>query len=325
MKKLFFVFCFTAVLTLPTLAQSFKIAEPYGTSSTSGKLGKKSGQKYTYLYDTSLIQAIKLKDEQRIKMLMYAQVNPNEKNDEGFTPLYFAAQYSTPETLTLILDRGAKVNLLSKYNLTPLMAAAAAGRADNVKILLEYGADPNLLDDKELTALDHAFNNHQLEAAILLNPITTIKKPTMNFEELTDENMNGKAALEHIAFMPNAEVAKSNNTEDNNPAQEQTSPAEEETLLSIVPEKEPVYNPTLAEIDAKIAKTRQALDRLVALRAQIVASEQQTLAEQESVKTENQKPAKQKASAGKTKTTYSKTTTVKTTSTKTSSGKKTNK
>lgn len=292
MKKIFVLFCFTTCFVLTALAQGYKITEPYGTSEKSGKLSSKSTQKYTYLYDTSLIQAIKLKDEERVKLLMYAQVNPNEKNDEGFTPLYFAAQYLTPETLTLLLDRGAKVNLTSKYNLTPLMAAAAAGRADNVEVLLEYGADPNMLDEKELTALDHAFNNHQLDAAIILNPLTTVKKPTMNDGDVNEENINGNAVLEHEAAEP-----------------------VETELLNL--EEEMPYNPTLAEIDAKIEQTRQALTRLIALRKQILEAEQEQLAKTQETAVKTAKPAKtaKPSSAVKT-TTYTKTTTTKTTSVK---------
>ncbi len=294
MKKIFVLFCFITCFVLTALAQGYKITEPYGTSDKSGKLSSKSTQKYTYLYDTSLIQAIKLKDESRVKLLMYAQVNPNEKNDEGFTPLYFAAQYLTPETLTLLLDRGAKVNLTSKYNLTPLMAAAAAGRADNVKVLLEYGADPNMLDEKELTALDHAFNNHQLDAAIILSPLTTVKKPTMNEGDTIEENVNGNAALEH----------------------ETTEPDETEPL-NLEEDVEMPYNPTLAEIDAKIEQTRQALARLVALRKQIVDAEQEQIAKAEEVAIKTTKPAKIAKPVSETKTTtYTKTTTTKTTTVK---------
>ncbi|MBR4508873.1 MAG: ankyrin repeat domain-containing protein [Elusimicrobiaceae bacterium] len=293
MKKLFFVFCLIPAFALTAFAQDYKITEPYGTTETSGKLAKKSGQKYTYLYDTSLIQAIKLKDEHRVKILMYAQVNPNEKNDEGFTPLYFAAQYVSPETLAMIIDKGAKVNLTSTYNLTPLMAAAAAGRADNVQVLLEYGADPNLVDDKDLTALDHAFNNHQLEPAILLNPITTVKKSTLNYDAWIDESMNGQAAYEHM-----------------------TSPEPVETPASVKDAMEAAaYNPTLAEIDAKIEQTRQALGRLIALRKQIADAE-----EKEVVETTTETPVQTKTTVSptgvKTTTTYSKTTTTKTTTTK---------
>ncbi len=300
MKKLFFIFCFIPAFALTAFAQDYKIVEPYGTTETSGKLANKYGQKYTYLYDTSLIQAIKFKDEQRVKLLMYAHVNPNEKNDEGFTPLYFAAQYLEPETMAMIIDKGAKVNLRSTYNLTPLMAAAAAGRADNVKVLLEYGADPNLLDDKELTALDHAFNNHQLETAILLNPITTAKKSTMNYDEWVDETMNGKAALEHM-----------------------TSPEPQETPTSVKEAKAAVaYNPTLAEIDAKIEATRQALGRLIALRKQIADAEaaaiQEQLSQETNTSVETEQTVKPAENVESKTTTYTKTTTTKmTTTTKT--------
>ena len=263
MKKSFVLFSFIVCFVLPVLAQDYKITEPYASSKETGKLSSKSGQKYTYLYDTSLIQAIKLKDESRVKLLMYAQVNPNEKNDEGFTPLYFAAQYLTPETLTLLLDRGARVNLPSKYNLTPLMTAAAAGRADNVKVLLEYGADPNLLDDKEFTALDHAFNNHQLDAAVLLSPVTTVKKPTMN-EENTDQ---GSINLEEFE-----EEAVVTVPQEDYPLQEQEPEITEEPQ-----EMQLAYNPTIAEIDVKIEKTRQALNRLLLLKKKLIEEEEKTL------------------------------------------------
>jgi len=290
MKKIFVTFCLTTCFILPAFAQGYKIAEPYDSSAKSGKPISKSTQKYTYLYDTTLIQAIKQKDEHRVKMLMYAQVNPNEKNDEGFTPLFFAAQYLSTESLALLLDRGAKVNLTSTYNLTPLMSAAAAGRADNVKLLLEYGADPNMLDEKQLTALDHAFNNHQLEAAILLSPVTTALPGAESEDSLNLEDQNGKAALEHTASTPiidDTEFFVSDN----------------ETL------SEETYNPTLDEIDAKIEQTRQALARLIALRKQIAISEEEALVRQT-------KPSKNVQT--KTQTTTTTKTTTKTTSTKTS-------
>lgn len=286
MKKIFAAFCLTTYFVLPAFAQGYKVAEPYDTSANSGKPISKSTQKYTYLYDTTLIQAIKQKDEHRVKMLMYAQVNPNEKNDEGFTPLFFAAQYLSPESMALLLDRGAKVNLTSTYNLTPLMSAAAAGRADNVKLLLEYGADPNMLDDKKLTALDHAFNNHQIDTAVLLSPVTTIIAVPDSDEVLNLENSNGKAALEHTSSAPiydDTEILASDN----------------ENL------QEEVYNPTLDEIDAKIEQTRQALARLIALRKQIVDSEEAALVRQT-------KPSKSVQT--KTKTTTTTKTTTKTNS-----------
>ena len=322
MKKLLAVFFITNLCALALMAQDYKIAEPYGSSATSGKLSSKSGQKYTYLYDTTLIQAIKQKDEHRVKMLMYAHVNPNEKSDQGFTPLYFAAQYSTPEILTMLLDNGARVNLRSTYNLTPLMAAAAAGRADNVKILIEYGADPNLLDDKELTALEHALNNHQIDSALLLSPITTIKKPTMNLEELTQDNrFVANAALEEPSeVLPEEEPVVLLDEEPKAEPKEEPSPASaQEEAAAVVPApKVLAYNPTLAEIEKKIEQTKQALSRLESLRSQILASEE-ALIQAEFAQRENTKPAKTPV------ITQTTTTTTKTTQTKTSSSKNSSK
>lgn len=314
MKKIFFVFCLIPAIVLIAYSQNYKIAEPYGTTETSGKLPLKSNQKYTYLYDTSLIQAIKLQDEHRVKLLMYAQVNPNEKNDEGFTPLYFAAQYLTPETLAMIIDKGAKVNLPSTYNLTPLMAAAAAGRADNVEVLIEYGADPNMLDDKELTALDHAYNNRQLEAAILLNPITTVKKSTMNYDAWIEESLMPvakKQDLEKDIYAGETVINVSLEDEEVYPEVNSELKAEVEA---------PKYNATLDEIDAKIEKTRQALARLINLRKQIALAEEpavnQSLQEDNSAATVKRKTVKPSAKPVATRTTsYTKTTTSKTTTT----------
>ena len=299
MKKIFVFFCFIFSFLFSAFAQGYKIAEPYDTSGKSGKTVSKSTQKYTYLYDTSLIQAIKLKDEHRTMMLLYSQVNPNEKNDEGFTPLFFAAQYLEPETLTLLLDKGAKVNLPSTYNLTPLMAAAAAGRDDNIEVLLQYGADPNLLDDKELSALDHAYNNRQLKAVVLLEPVTTVVKPAKE-EVPAEDNINGKAALEHASPLPQKAIipAEVNMEEEEAPEivleQEEEPKVEEPKVEEQTPSQAAIYNPTVAEIDARIENTRQALNRLLQLKNKILESEEQLLQAQEAqkIKPTKTKPAK---------------------------------
>lgn len=279
MKKIFIFFCFVFSFVFSAFAQGYKITEPYATSGKSGKTVSKSTQKYTYLYDTSLIQAIKLKDEHRTTMLLYSQVNPNEKNDEGFTPLFFAAQYLEPKTLTLLLDKGAKVNLPSTYNLTPLMAAAAAGRDDNIEVLLQYGADPNLLDDKELSALDHAYNNRQLKAVVLLEPVTTVVKPAK--EEISaEDNMNGKAALEHTSPLPQERIAPVEVNMEEVQAPEIVVEQEEQKT----PSQATIYNPTVAEIDVRIENMRQALNRLLQLRKQILESEEQLLQAEEAQK-----------------------------------------
>ena len=125
-------------------------------------------KKYSYLYDTSLVQSIKRQDVDRVKFLLLANVNPNEKNDEDELPLIIACKYPSEEIIINLLDRGARVNERAKYGITPLMSAAALGTGRIVNILLEYGANPNLQDDGGRTALMHAVENLNYDTASVL-------------------------------------------------------------------------------------------------------------------------------------------------------------
>jgi ankyrin repeat protein len=150
---------FTFLIFLAACAAHSQSQAPYAQMIGGAAEEAKKTPQYTYLYDTSLTSAVKNNDADRIKLLMYANVDPNEKNDEGFTPLVLAAEKVLPEVIRLMLQHGAKVNMPSKYNVTPLIAAAAANRLAVVKLLLEYGADPNMKDDFAMTALMHAVKN----------------------------------------------------------------------------------------------------------------------------------------------------------------------
>ncbi|PYR02618.1 MAG: hypothetical protein DMF97_04200, partial [Acidobacteria bacterium] len=56
--------------------------------------------------------------------------------------VHFAAASGSRETVTILLDSGADVNVREpQWGQTPLMFAAAAGRADVVGVLLARGAD----------------------------------------------------------------------------------------------------------------------------------------------------------------------------------------
>jgi ankyrin repeat protein len=66
----------------------------------------------------------------------------NATTTTGAAPLHFAAASGSRETVTILLDSGADVNVREpQWGQTPLMFAAAAGRADVVGVLLARGAD----------------------------------------------------------------------------------------------------------------------------------------------------------------------------------------
>lgn len=168
MLKKIFLLTFAALLAaLPVRAQGVY------TKMIGGDAEKKNQPpEYTYLYDTSLIRAIKANDADRIRLLLYANIDANEKNDEGYTPLVLAADRVPADVIRLMIQRGAYVNMRSKNNITPLMAAATANRPEVVNLFLEYGADPSLTDDEGMTAFAYAVKNKNSKTAAILAPLT---------------------------------------------------------------------------------------------------------------------------------------------------------
>jgi len=129
----------------------------------------------------------------------------NMYSPDGFTPLGFAVFFSQPQTVELLLDCGADVNLPSRESMqvTPLASAAAAaaqqteiarvlianganvnaraasghvplheasanGNVELVKLLLENGADVNAKTDDGKTPLDFAVEYKRDEVVELL-------------------------------------------------------------------------------------------------------------------------------------------------------------
>ncbi|MBO7605506.1 MAG: ankyrin repeat domain-containing protein, partial [Elusimicrobiaceae bacterium] len=155
MFKKMFVFSVSFLFAVSAFADK-------GDSQKSKQNGKE--KKYSYLYDTSLIQAIKKQDLDRVSFLLLANVSPNEKNDAQETPLSIAVTYPSEEIITKLLEKGAKVNEASFGGITPLMSSVAKGKVQIVDLLLEYGADANMQDDQGKTALMHAVENLNYDA-----------------------------------------------------------------------------------------------------------------------------------------------------------------
>jgi ankyrin repeat protein len=80
----------------------------------------------------------------------------NERDGDGWTPLHFAARYDHPDTVRLLLERGADPNALCRYDddepdtpfhVSPLMLAARfVKNVTTAKLLLAAGAQLNAQD-----------------------------------------------------------------------------------------------------------------------------------------------------------------------------------
>ena len=130
-------------------------AEKKNYASTT--LGTRERAKTKFVYDTSLVRAVKVDDADRVRTLLFANVNVNEKNYAGITPLAVAAERGNMDIIKMLVEEGgAKINEVSSYGVTPLIAAAAAGNTEATQYLIAHGADVTAKDDLGKTALLHA-------------------------------------------------------------------------------------------------------------------------------------------------------------------------
>ena len=65
-----------------------------------------------------------------------------------------------------LLTKGANINGRDKLGRTPLMLAAMADRVQIVSLLLSRGANMDLQDNDRLTAYDHAFGSPDIRFLI---------------------------------------------------------------------------------------------------------------------------------------------------------------
>ncbi len=88
----------------------------------------------------------------------------NAYSGDGFYPLGLAAFFGHPETVRLLLARGADVAQAARNPMrVQALHAAVTGSFDSVKLLVEAGAPVNAQQDKGWTPLHEAVNRGDLE------------------------------------------------------------------------------------------------------------------------------------------------------------------
>ena len=102
-------------------------AQPTYHGST---LGRAVQHRKKYVYDTSLTHALKIDDEDRVRTLTYTNIDVNEYNYAGLTPLAIAAERGPLSVVKMLVQKGADVNKRSSYGVTPLITATAAQNTD---------------------------------------------------------------------------------------------------------------------------------------------------------------------------------------------------
>ncbi len=110
-----------------------------------------------------------------IRALLALKASVNAKNDDGRTPLMFAAQYEKSEYFADLIGAGADVNAKDNDGWTPLMYAAFYCRSDDVIALLKAGADPSRkADDGKSAVLLAALHGNARSMKALLDAGATL-------------------------------------------------------------------------------------------------------------------------------------------------------
>jgi uncharacterized protein len=87
--------------------------------------------------ELELIAAVKSGNTPLIKTLIQSRTDVNQQDDQGWTPLNWAAAKGNSEVVKLLLQKGADVFKTGRDLRTPAMIALAAGQAKTAEILLE--------------------------------------------------------------------------------------------------------------------------------------------------------------------------------------------
>ena len=94
--------------------------------------------------------------------------NDADVNKPGWTPLHYAATAGNVPIIELLLDNSAYIDAESPNGSTPLMMAAMYGTPESVKVLIQAGADLNVKNQLGLTALDFAIRGNRQNAKELI-------------------------------------------------------------------------------------------------------------------------------------------------------------
>ena len=95
-------------------------------------------------------------------------VNVKNEDDNGMTPLHYAAFFSHRQIAELLIATGADVNAKEEDGMTPLHVAAHEGHKEIAELLIAKSADVNLNNKTAGTPLHYAVSKGQKEIAELL-------------------------------------------------------------------------------------------------------------------------------------------------------------
>jgi ankyrin repeat protein len=117
---------------------------------------------------SALFDAVRNDDGAVVASLIARNADVNARDDDGGTPLDWAAVRCNAEIATLLLNAGANPNLLNEQGVGPLYLAMTNGSSEIARLLLVKGADPNAAREDGETPLMTAARMGQVDVVKML-------------------------------------------------------------------------------------------------------------------------------------------------------------
>lgn len=122
-----------------------------------------------------LIYVIQTNDAETFRYLVDITDNINDVNSDGKTPLIVACSENF-RFVHMLLEKGAKANKCDAYGLTPLHLSCILSFIETVVLLLEHGADINMTADMKSTF--SLFKRYLFFHPVVMNMLTKINTST---------------------------------------------------------------------------------------------------------------------------------------------------
>lgn len=113
-----------------------------------------------------LFKSIRNNDIAQLKQLVNDRAIVKAADARGTTPLHYAAAFGSLESVKLLLESGAEVNVRNAFDATPLLLAATL--PDKVALLLAKGADPKIATKAGRTPLSVAAASPDADESVRL-------------------------------------------------------------------------------------------------------------------------------------------------------------
>lgn len=138
-----------------------------GTALIFGACDDKKDDKKSATISQDMVRAIVQDKPSDVKTLL-DQGEPLDAKQNGQTALHIAAMNGKVDVLTVLIARGANVNLQDDNGITPLMLAARDGRVEAVQALIAQGAKVQIQDKLGENALHIAAAHGRMDVVTAL-------------------------------------------------------------------------------------------------------------------------------------------------------------